>query len=58
MIFFFALCIFLVGVPLLVNRSLSTAAALGGMLLFTMVSLALAYGGWRIFALARKMSAA
>ena len=57
-VWFLASCIFVVGVPLLVNRSLSTAGAVGGMVLYSAVALAVAFGGWRIFAVARKMSVA
>lgn len=51
-----SLFVFLIGVPLLVNRELSMAESLGGVFLYTALSAALAYGGWRIFVAARKMA--
>jgi hypothetical protein len=53
-----SLFVFLVGVPLLVNRSLTVVEGVCGMLLYTTFSLALAYAAWRAFAAAHKKLAA
>jgi hypothetical protein len=51
-----ALFVFLTAVPLLVNRDLSTTEALSGVSVYTLLSAAMVYGGWRIFAAARKIA--
>lgn len=53
-----SLFVFLVGVPLLVNHSLTRWEQVCGMLLYTTISLAIGYTAWRAFAAARKVSAA
>ena len=51
-----AVLVFLIGVPLLVNRDLTPAESIGGVLLYTSIALALGYGGWRLFVSARGMT--
>jgi hypothetical protein len=53
-----SLLVFLVGVPLLVNRSLSPAEQVGGTLFYTVFSIVIAFASWRMFSAARKISAA
>jgi hypothetical protein len=53
-----SLLIFLVGVPLLVNRSLSQTERICGTLLYTLIAFCVAYIAWRAFAAARKIKAA
>jgi hypothetical protein len=49
-----SLFVFLVGVPLLVNRDLSRWEQVCGTLLYTGVALAIGYTAWRAFGAARK----
>lgn len=51
-----ALLVFLIGAALMAHRDLSTGESLGGLFLFSAISIALAYGGWRLIVWARSMT--
>lgn len=50
-----SLLVFLTGMPLLVNRSLSPIEGACGMLFYTLISLGLVHVGWRIMTAARRI---
>jgi hypothetical protein len=51
-----ALLVFLIGAFLQANKDLAIGESIGVLLLFSAVSIALVYGGWRLIVWARSMT--
>jgi hypothetical protein len=51
-----ALLVFLLGAAFLANRDMPTVESIACVLLFSAISIAMAYGGWRLIVWARSWS--